>query len=502
MEAAALLASLVTAVASLVVITSVVAWSFGAWLARATADFARDAAPEPRAEDNRVRRFAPAGSCGLLSRLVRVPVGALLLLVAAPGCKRRPGDGEARPAASAAASSSAAPAVSHSAAPPPSAPLVVGPPSGEVISDWRAAEEVKPCQSRSKDLDPGLASGLIAMAGRGKEVAVAWFYNNKVKGEGLVAFSGYDAQMRPLGQPHGLGKGVLSRPTIVPRKDGWLALWFDAEGLAFSRATWAATLPSVDHLRAVTVEEAPHTAIVRGRDGHLVAVAPLAPGETAQLGLFAFAPEGEGDPVKALGATHHAKKPEHAALVETEDGFLVAWEDGDDGKRGVKLTRFDAAGKELGDGVLLSTPGVASSSPALVDTKRGAIAAWIEAGTIVVRALDEKGGALGPARKVASGERPVLVRSPMGASLVFLHKRGDVPPHVAAVHVAEDGSVPPWGVVLSDAKGKVAIADPPAAAALDEGRLAVGFVYADGMKGALRVVKIEGCLVDAPSATP
>lgn len=341
----------------------------------------------------------------------------------------------------------------------------------------------------------------MAMSGRGKELAVAWFYNNKVKGEGLLAFSGYDAQMRPLGQAHGLGKGFIARPTIVPRKDGWLALWFDAEGLAFSKATWAATLPNVDHLRAVTAEEAPHTAIVRSKDGRILAVAPLAPGETAQLGLFAFAPEGEGDAVKALGATHTAKKPEHAALVETEDGFLIAWEDDDGGKKTVRLTRFDAAGKELGTGASLSTAGVSASFPSLVDTQHGALAAWIEgegaAATIVVRAFDDKGVASGPPRRVSGGDRPLLVRSAVGASLVFLHRTEGVPPHVAAVHVGEDGSLPAWGVVLSDAKGKMSVAEPPAAAALDEGRLAVAFVYADGMRGALRVVKEEGCLLPA-----
>ncbi len=414
-----------------------------------------------------------------------------MLLVAVAGCRRRPPASDAAPARSSAAPPPPAPPASSSAPSPALQPV------GDVIADWRAAEDVKACQSRSKDLDPGLASGLIAVAGRGKELAVAWFYNNKVKGEGLVAFSGYDAQLRPLGQPHGLGKGLLARATIVPRKDAWLALWFDAEGLAYSRATWAATLPSVEHLRAVTADVAPHTAIVRGRSGHLVAVAPLALGETAQLGLFTFAPEGDDEPMRALGATHHARHPEHSALVETEDGYLVAWEDGDPGARGVMFTRFDAAGKELGDGVPLSTPGVAASAPALIDTPRGALAAWVEGGTIVARALDAKGVAVGPARRVAPGERPLLVRTERGAALVFLHKRGDVPPHAAAIHVAEDGALPAWGVVLSDAKGKVALAEPPAAAALDEGRLAVGFVYADDMRGALRVVKVDGCLVDA-----
>ncbi len=497
MEAAALLVAIVSAAFSIIVAASIVAWSIGAWLAHVSAELAPPRAPA--SEDNRGRRFAPVSAHGLVSRLVRVIVAAWVLVVAAAGCKRQPASRDPAPTTSPAASAASPPAPAAAAS---SAPLAVTRPTGPGISDWRAADGVKACQTRSKDLDPGLASGLIAMAGRGKELAVAWFYNNRVKGEGLVAFSGYDSQLRPLGQPHGLGKGVLARPTIVPRKEGWLALWFDAEGLVYSRATWAATMPSVEHLRAVTLDVAPHTAIIRGKGGYLLAVAPLAAsGDSAQLGLFAFAPEDDGgEAVKALGATHHARRPEHSALVETEAGFLVAWEDGPSGDRGVMLTRFDSTGKELGDGVRLSSPGVAATSPTLADTAGGALAAWTEGGEIVVAALDGVGAPKGAARRVAPGDRPTLVPSSGGAALVFSHKLEGVPPHVAAVHVSEQGAVPTFGVVLSDAKGKVAISEPPAAAALEDDRLAVGFVYADGMRGALKVVAVAGCLVDAPTA--
>ncbi|MCC6645401.1 MAG: hypothetical protein IT374_07520 [Polyangiaceae bacterium] len=58
MEASSVLASIVAALASLVVLASVVAWSVGAWLARVSADLGRQ--PVAAARHNRDRRFAPA----------------------------------------------------------------------------------------------------------------------------------------------------------------------------------------------------------------------------------------------------------------------------------------------------------------------------------------------------------------------------------------------------------------------------------------------------------
>ncbi len=412
---------------------------------------------------------------------------ALVSLPVAVGCKRRaPAPrGEPGMAPVTAVSSASAPPAASSASAPGSA-SVEAPPLHPPALATRTLEEQKACDAKTREMDQGLASGAISLAAKSKEFAVAYFYSNRVKGEGLLAFSGYSTAAIPLGTPHGLGKGLTHPPHIIPRADQWLALWFDAEGLLYAKSGWAATMPSVERLRAVSADEGPHTAILRTAAGAVLATAPLARGATAQLGLFEFASE-DGGPVKALGTSTGASNPEHPALVEVEDGFLAAWEDQREGQpKEIHLARFDATGRALGAAISLSGRG--AHEPALANTKSGALVAWDEGDErlVMVRALDEHGAPRGPARPIARGTHARLV--PMGerTALSFVDFMG----RPSVVTLGDDGGTSPVLLVLH---GKNPVVDAPALAYADDGHLGIAYVLSGGMKAVLRIVKVDGC---------
>lgn len=416
--------------------------------------------------------------------LAALPLGA--------GCSKGSSGGSGGPKPSAATSAPRAPASSSEKAAPAPAASSSGPISLGAIRPpalaARTLDEQKACEGRTKEMDQGLASGSIALAAKSKEFAVAYFYSNKVKGEGLLAFTGFSTAGLPLGTPHGLGKGFTHRPHIVPRKDQWIALWFDAEGLAYAKSGWAAALPTVERMRAVTAEEGPHTAVIRAAKGTLVATAPVAPGPTAQLGFFEFASE-EGEGMKALGTSHGAAKPQHPALVEVEDGFLAAWENEQEGKPSeVHLARFDPTGRELGTAAVLSGP--SAHRPAVANTKAGALVAWDEgegeATTVMVRALDEHGAPTGPARPLARGAHAKLASMGERTALSFADFMG----RPSVVTLGDDGAPSPVLLVLH---GKNPVADAPALAFADDGHLGIAYVLSDGMKSVLKIIKVEGC---------
>lgn len=443
----------------------------------------------------------------MLARSVRRLVPPLVCLAALSSCKRSgDGGGQAGQAAttqpSQAASSAAPPPSSASSAHPsssaaPSAPSA--PPVGGV-TEWASIDDVKDCSAKSRDLDPNLAHGVIGLAARGKDFGTSWLYRTNAKSEGLIAFGGYDTQTRTVGAAHGLGKGSLYTSRVFPRKDGWIVTWFDGEGLAWAKTTWAAAKADVEHLRAITVEMGEHTAISATVEGDLLATAPLA-GEDSQLGLFLFAPPGGGGGVKAIGATHHAKRPHHPAVSEMGKGYVVAWEDEPEaGKpRQVVISRFDENGKELDPQLVVSTPGRAASRPAVASIDNTVIAAWVEqdgqGSVVVARAIGAAWSLSGPAHLIDKGTAPQLAPAEGGMALAFVRQGGETL-HIAAVHIDAQGETPKKGVIVSDAtKAKGAVADAPAIASGDDGRLGVAFVVADGMKGQLRTFKAKGCLL-------
>jgi hypothetical protein len=370
------------------------------------------------------------------------------------------------------------------------------------VTSWLPLDETKDCHARSRELEPNLASGLMALGVRDKSFAVARFFRTNTRNEGLMAFGGYDSLTRTVGTSYGLGKAQLFVPRVFPRKDDWLVTWFDTQGLVFSKAGWSPTTTPIKRLAALTTEQAEHIALAPTVEGPLLATAPLSGTTAQQLGLFLFAPVDDGaDTVKAIGATHHASHPEHPAVTQDRDGYVVAWEDQptENGPREIAIARFDSAGREVGAHLTLSTPGRAASRPALASSEAGLVVAWVEKDgdrpVVVVRVIDRSWQITAPARRVDTGTAPSLVATKDGALLVFLRQAPDKPSHVAAVLIAGNGHPADRGVLVSDVgKGKNDVLAPPVAAISEDGRAGVGFTFQDGMRSQLRTMKIDGCL--------
>jgi hypothetical protein len=437
----------------------------------------------------------------------RAALSLLAGALAIVGCKRKGGEGLVErtetgppPSAERLVAPSSAPAAPVASDSPPLAPTAGEKPPTGGVAEWALLDSVKECNVKGRDLEPNLAYGGIGIGARGKELAVAFQYSTKIKGEGLVAFAGYDSLARTLGVAHGLGKSTFVPPVVFPRKDAFVVGWFDAQGFVYTNATWAPTMPKTERLVALGKDEAGHTAMVMTKDGGVLAASPIAPGATEQVGLFLFPSIDDLSQVKALGATHKATNPQHATVVEEADGYLVAWEDEPvAGRRVIALSRFDQGGKELGAHRVLSSEGRAASYPTLARVDGGALLAWSETdGTVsslVVRSLDATGVPKGPAARVDLGQKPTLTSLEKDAALTFLRGPvGDRPAHIALVRVAASGAPAQKGLIVSEmGKGKGAVADSAGIATTADGRLAFVFAYVEGMKGAMRTAKIAGC---------
>ena len=418
-----------------------------------------------------------------------------------PACKGSPvATTNPAPSASVPATPSHSGAPTPSASAPPAVSASAGPPVGAGVATWAPLEDTKECATKGRDLEPNLAFGGIAIAAHGKDLAVAWHYVSGKKGEGLVAFSGYDAFGRTLAVAHGIGKGSHFPAQIFPRGGSWLVTWFDAQSLLFAKTSWAPNLPNAERLNAITADEAGETAILATKGG-LVGVAALGPGKREQLGLFLFAPEEEGaDPVKAIGSTRHASVPEHPAAAEIEGAWLVAWDDelAAGAPRSVVVSRLDVAGKES-EQETISTPGRTATRPSIAALDGGALIAWVEQdgveSAVVVRRLDAKGRVASPTFRVGQGAMPTLSATKDGALLSMLRAADGGAPQVAAVRVAATGTPAPSGRLVSDlGKGKGAVSQPAGVAYVaEEDRLGFVFTYSDGMRGQLKTAKVEGC---------
>jgi hypothetical protein len=377
----------------------------------------------------------------------------------------------------------------------------VGPPEGGVTS-WQTLEETKECHPHYRELEPNLASGLVAIGVREKGFAVARYFRSKTRNEGLVAFGGYDTLTHTIGTSYGVGKAALYPLRVFPRKDDWLVTWFDPQGLVYTKAGWAPTTSAIKRIGALTTEQAEHIALAPTVEGPLLATAPLSGATAQQLGLFLFAPADEGaDTVKAIGATHHASRPEHPAVVQDRDGYVVAWEDQptEGGPRQIAIARFDSAGREVGLHQVLSTPGRAASHPTLASSEAGLAVAWVEkegdSPAIVARIIDRTWQITTPASRIDRGSSPALAATKDGVLLVFLRQATDKPSHVAAVLLSGNGHPADHGILVSDVgKGKNDVLAPPVVAIADDGRAGVAFTMQDGMRSQLRTMKIEGCL--------
>ncbi len=445
-------------------------------------------------------------------RRLRAGLGALALalggIAGACGPSKADPPGGA-PSAGSALASAAPPA--PSAATPTPAPAAGAAPAEPVVAGvplWKDVEtQQAPCALRARELEPNLFSGAVAIASHRRELAMAWLLATNVKGEGLVAFGGYDTLTRSYARSHGLGKAVAAAPRLFRGHDSWTAAWFDRGGLAYARTTYARQAPEIVRVPAFSAEGAEHTAIIRTAAGSLLGVAPVRPNDRAELGLFSLdSPDPSDPPARALGATKNANDPHHPALLEVEGGFLIAWEDAGEGGPSLVASRFDPNGREGGARKRLNAPGAREPSrPVLARAGANVLAAWVEtfrdAPTVFVRALDPAGAPLGPPYRVAEGALPSLQAFEGGAALAFLSATGLETDNVFVVGVEPSGRPAPEGYVVSDAKKTRSLArNAPALALGGDGRLALAFAYAPEMRSAMKTLAARCLLAAAPAA--
>jgi hypothetical protein len=409
------------------------------------------------------------------------------LLFGACRCKSSPTH-QQQPSAQVSASAPA----SHT--PPPKVDL---PPVRAEVKQWEDILKVKSCEALSRELEPNLAYGQLAIAAKKSEFAIAWQYNKRVPGQGFVAFAGYTSKGQPVAIAHGLGMGTYHPMRVFPRGDEWVVVWFDETGLVFTDATWKASLHTLGRVAAISKDKADDTGMTINESGELVGTAPLKVGKNSQLGLITFAPLKEGaPPATAIGGTRRAHNPKHAAVALDGDGYGIAYEDEVGKTTSIMLTRFDKTGRELGNPVVVSSPNVKSSSPAMVATKTGALIAWIEnEKDLYIRAITAEGGFGGPAYFVHQGTRPVLEVVPNGAILTFVRTEGDTKPaHVAVLSINAQAKPVNQGYWISSLlPSKEGVIETPSVAYADEGRVGIVFTYKKGMRSQFVTFKFEGC---------
>lgn len=430
-------------------------------------------------------------------------VVAVLLVSSLTGCTRTKNNSP-EPAPSASSSPpapSSAPASSVSGAPSASAaPLPSAPPSGGVGS-WESIDALKGCSSHSRELDPNLAHGTLSIAARGKEFAVNRFLRTGTRGEGQLAFGGYDGQARSVAPSHGLGKARYYPVWTFPRKEDWVVFWFDGKGLVFTRAGWSPTASKIGRFQAIPIEEAERVALLNtSNDGPLLGIAPLGVEPSSQLGLFTFVPgESLAEEVKAIGATHQAVQPLNPAVVAAPNRYFLVWEDKGEAGKAVVMTSFDGSGRELGSQRVLSTPGRNARQPAVALLDGSPVFAWVEdeqgKEIIAVQHFDTNLNPRRAAQRVDAGVRPVLHPTRSGVALVFLRRGADPKlAHPAVVHLTAGETLARRGLLLSPADHpKDFVEESPAVALTEDDWLGVVYTFSSGMRSQLRTLKLD-CL--------
>jgi len=441
---------------------------------------------------------APGGSKGMKQvRSREIPRGAsaawfvgatasLLVGLVAAGCGNRKTEGGSPPAPSASAAPSGSvaarpsaevPAASSSAVqappPPPSEPV------GSGVGSFVAAAQTEACKAQSGDIATYLQRGEVTAAGREGAIAAAWLIKLAANKPGAqLAFAGFALDAKQVARARGIGTANEAAPRIFSSGAGWTLVWFDNEGLAYTKPRWETSpAPVIEHLGTVSGANADDVALAATPAGSIVAVAPFNM-DKAQLGLFQFAPIDEAAPaVQALGATHHAHAPSKPAVAADAAGYTLAWHEGD-GR--IVVSRFDLAGKEIDEAYTLAAAPPAGAPArervSLVATTKGAMAVWIEGDKILARAVD---AAARPAEKtwlVGRGKAAALAPIGEGAIVVFLGQEGGKDDQVLAVRLAASGEPSATGMRISDGTGPVK--DP---AAVTPAGPRLGFLWTEPM---------------------
>lgn len=366
----------------------------------------------------------------------------------------------AAPPASAKASPSGAPNAGADAIEPPSP-----------VASFAPVKANKACKTATSEMAVYQQRSELAIAAAAKGFAGSWLTLLGSRQNAQVAFAAYDIDGRQVAAPRGVGLSML--PTrVFASGTGWTVTWFDDKGLAFARPrNEPLPAPNVEHLASVGGDVADDVALGKEPSGALVAVAPFGTDKT-KLGLFVFAPLDEAAPAtRAIGVTHHAKAPRRPAVAADAKGTLIAWHEDEDGR--VLASRFDPTGKE--------TESACEVAPAskdkrdrlvLVPVAGGAVAGWVEEGSIRTRALDDRGCASSPIHTIGSGKWLSLAPLATGAVAVWVGTDGKL----LAARVAPTGAAGAEGIDAGD--GTTGVKDPPSIA-VGEARL--GFAWSEVM---------------------
>ncbi|UQA58762.1 hypothetical protein [Polyangium aurulentum] len=384
-------------------------------------------------------------------------------LVGASGlaCGNKKGDG----ATTSPAGSASAPVASASA-PTPSAPpdtQVASAPVGDGVGAFVAAAQTEACKAMTGDVASYLQRGEVTVAGREGAIAASWLIKMSATKPGAqLAFAGFDLDAKQVARARGIGSSSEMTPRLFASGTGWTLVWFDAEGLAFTRPRWETQpAPVIEHLRAISGAAVDDVALDATPAGSLVAVAPFNVDKT-QLGLFLFAPsDAAAPPVQALGATHHAKAPKRPAVAADAGGYTLAWEE-ENGR--LAVSRFDLTGKELPDEPFtLAAGGTTREHLVLTRTEKGAIAVWSEGDRILGRAMDASAKPADTTYVIGKGRSHALAPLGEGAVVTFLGQDGATPDQVLAVRLGADGAPSAKGMRVNNDVGPVK--DAPAVAA-------------------------------------
>ncbi|MDI3290417.1 hypothetical protein [Polyangium sp. 15x6] len=422
-----------------------------------------------------------AWSLGFVGMTMSLVVGLVSV-----GCGRKT-EGGSTPAPSASVAPSASAATSAAADPPATsasavqAPPPASEPVGSGVSSFVAAAQTEACKVQTGEIATYLQRGEVTAAGQEGAIAAAWLIKLAANKPGAqLAFAGFALDAKQVARARGIGTANETAPRMFANGAGWTLVWFDADGLAYTKPRWETSpAPVIEHLSTVNAANADDVALAATPAGAIVAVAPFNM-EKAQLGLFQFAPTDAAAPaVQALGATHHAHEPRRPAVAADGTGYTLAWHEGD-GR--IVVSRFDLAGKEIDEAHTLAAVPPAGA-PArervnLVATTKGAMAVWIEGDKILARAVD---AAARPGEKtwlVGRGRAPALAPIGDGALVVFLGQEGGKDDQVLAVKLSESGEPSATGMRVSDGTG--AVKDP---AAVTPAGPRMGFLWAEPMSG-------------------
>ncbi|MFT3764390.1 MAG: hypothetical protein QM820_02550 [Minicystis sp.] len=410
------------------------------------------------------------------------------------GCGRGGGaDGHAASSASTPPSASA-PAPPGSATVPASVSATVSarpsavpdePPAGTAPpASFTGAKAEKACHAQTVEVATYQTRGEIALAGQGDAVAAAWRVRLAGKRQEQIAFASFDKEGHPLARPRGVGDTTHDvPPRLLGTGSAFAVIWFDDKGLAFARArTDPLPPPEIAHVGSVGPDVAADVAIALWPAGGGIAAAPF--GDGSQLGLFVFAPD-DGSAVKAMGVTHHAKKPHRPAIAASAAGTFVAWDDGG----ALMASRFDAAGKE---GASACTIAPATATPrerfALVPTAGGAVAMWMEGPKVRTRALDASACPASPIWTVGEGKWATMAALGDTPLVAWVDGGG----RLLSVRLAASGAPAARGIDASE--GTSGVKDPPAVVTFG-GRAAFG--WAEVMSPAISTKRLNVRIVDA-----